>query len=159
MSTTILVVDRDPVFCLCLKASLQEAGFGVYLASSGQELLAILAKIAIDLVIVDARFMETISLIRCSTSPTSCDLPIVLLASSKSPEDMVAAYVAGADAYIAKPFSFSEVTACIQKQLQAASLRRRSLALIHSDSIRKLPYPTALPENPREPTPNLRMSS
>jgi DNA-binding response OmpR family regulator len=131
MSAPILVVDRDPAFRRCLQVSLQAAGFVVYLAPSGQEALAILRKVAIDLVMVDAKLVEAIGFLRGSALPSSRELPILVMASSKSPEDVLAAFVAGADEYVIKPFSLSEVTACIHKQLSACGRPLRPIARMY----------------------------
>ena len=126
MSATILVVDGDPVFRFCLKISLQEAGFVVHLAPNVQEALAILPKVEIDLLMIDAKCVEGAGSRLGSALRISRQLPVILMASSKSPEDMMAAFVAGADAYVTKPFSLGDVRASIQQQIQSASLPMHS---------------------------------
>ena len=126
MNHTVLIVDSDPVFRLHLKFSLQEAGFIVHLAQNEQEVFAVLAKVAIDLLLVDAKLLEANGSMLCSTLCTSCKAPVIIMASSRSPEDMLVALVAGADDYVTKPFSFAAVTVCIQKQLKGARSRIHS---------------------------------
>ena len=114
-ATLVLLVDGETHLGSYLKTSLQEVGFVVYLANNEQEALIQLQRFAVDLVLVDARLLERTGPALCKAMRACRDVPIIVLSSSKLPEDMMFAYLAGADDYIVKPFSLREVTVRIQR--------------------------------------------
>ncbi|HMN29548.1 MAG TPA: response regulator [Caldilineaceae bacterium] len=117
----LLVVDADPLFACKLQVSLQEAGYNVYMARDAQEATATAQRAPIDLILVDARVVEAAGLGLGPALRKQRDVPIMVLSASKLPEDMIIAFLAGADDYIAKPFSLREVKGRIQKLLEGAA--------------------------------------
>ena len=85
IGATILILDGDPLFRHYLKSSLQEARYVVHVAANGQEALAILTKVAIDLVVVDAKLIQTTDFMLCSALRAAREVPILVIASSRSP--------------------------------------------------------------------------
>jgi DNA-binding response OmpR family regulator len=114
----LLAVDADPRFACCLRISLQEMGFVVHMACDEREALAAWQRLPIDVVLVDSRLFESTRLALCPTAPKRCQLPIIVLSASRLPDDMISAYLAGADDYIVKPFSLREVTARILRLVE-----------------------------------------
>ena len=111
----ILLVGGATPLGHSLQGSLQAAGFVVDVTHDEHEAGIQLQRCASDLVLVDARLVEASGFAVCSALRSCREAPIIVLSSSKEPEEMLAAYLAGADAYIVTPFSLREVTACIQR--------------------------------------------
>ncbi|PRG08733.1 hypothetical protein C6Q17_19850 [Burkholderia contaminans] len=87
---TILVVDDDESTLHAFALLLEHAGYLVMLARNGQEALAQISEIAVDLVITDWSMpvMDGVTLCRTlHTNPTFSQLPIVLMSANQAPAD------------------------------------------------------------------------
>jgi DNA-binding response OmpR family regulator len=114
----LLVVDADPHFADNLGIALQKAGFVVHMAGNVKEALQTSQKLSIDVALVDAKLFAAAGRVLCAGLRKRRRVPIIVLAASKRADDMVIALLAGADDYIAKPFSLRDVTARIEKLVQ-----------------------------------------
>jgi two-component system, OmpR family, KDP operon response regulator KdpE len=122
----ILVVDDDVQICRALAINLRGSGYEVESATTGEEALRLAAASPPDLVLLDLGLpgldgLEVIEGIRGWTS-----VPIVVLSARDADTSKVAALDAGADDYVTKPFSMSELLArvrvCLRRQQQAPEL-------------------------------------
>jgi two-component system response regulator MprA len=125
----ILVVDDDRAVRDSLRRSLEFNGYEVAVANDGVEALARINGLAPDALIVDVMMprldgIETTKALRAAGN----DLPILVLTARDSVNDRVDGLDAGADDYLAKPFSLEELLARVR-----AMLRRRSLGSQPSD--------------------------
>jgi two-component system response regulator MprA len=119
----ILVVDDDRAVRDSLRRSLEFNGYEVAVANDGVEALARINGLAPDALIVDVMMprldgIETTKALRAAGN----DLPILVLTARDSVNDRVDGLDAGADDYLAKPFSLDELLARVR-----AMLRRRTL--------------------------------
>ena len=117
----ILVVDDDQAVRDSLARSLHYSGYEVTTASDGVEALARLSAFRPDAVIMDVMMprldgLETTRSLRSSGN----DVPILVLTARDAVGDRVDGLDAGADDYMAKPFSFEELVARLR------ALTRRS---------------------------------
>jgi two-component system OmpR family response regulator len=117
----LLVVDDEPDIVELLSASLRFAGFDVGTASSGQEALALAATFRPDLVILDVMMpgldgFSVLSRLRGEGH----QVPVLFLTARDATEDKVRGLTTGADDYVTKPFSLSEVIARIGAVLRRA---------------------------------------
>jgi DNA-binding response OmpR family regulator len=119
----ILVVDYEPLLCHLLRISLQQVGYVASTATRGQDALDRLKQGGIDLVLMDIAMPDMDGYALCSTLRSSTTIPIVILSSLSCPEHLLLGFRAGADAYIAKPFQFREIEACVQRLLQKTAMR------------------------------------
>jgi len=124
--THILLVGGATPLGRSLQGSLQAAGFVVDVIHDEHEAEIQLQRCASDLVLVDARLIEASGFAVCPALHSCREAPIIVLSSSKEPKEMLAAYQAGADAYIVMPFSLREVTACIQRLVPNTGGRERN---------------------------------
>ncbi len=119
--TTILVVDDDPAIREMLLLALGSAGFDTQQAASAAEARRAIDAAPPDLILLDwmlpgqsgyefarALFMDT-------SHPA---IPVIMLTARGQVEDKVAALEAGADDYVSKPFSISELLARIHAVLR-----------------------------------------
>jgi two-component system KDP operon response regulator KdpE len=112
--TSVLVVDDDPQILRAVRTSLQARGYDVDTAPNGETALDALAKVNVDLVILDLGLpgidgQEVITRLRSWS-----EVPIVVLSVRESQQEKVAALDAGADDFVTKPFAMEELLARIR---------------------------------------------
>lgn len=115
---TVLVIDDEPQIRRFLRATLQASGYRLVEAVTAQEGLAYAATrqpevILLDLGLPDLDGLEVIRRLREWTT-----IPIVVLSARKLEADKVAAFDAGVDDYLTKPFGVSELLARIRVALR-----------------------------------------
>lgn len=118
---SILVVDNDPVNLRVLVGVLQLENHSVITASSGAEAIQIIQQHPeLDLVIADWVMPEMPGLLLCKAIRerfTLSELPILVLMASSRPDDILAAFEAGANDYLSKPVEVREFKARMQTLL------------------------------------------
>ncbi len=120
---TILVIDDEQSFCEVVAEILSNDGFNVYKAFSAGQAERILADIEPELIILDIMMPDTDGLTlvrRLRRSPRFADTPIIISSAKYLQEDKTAAIESGANAFLSKPFSASDLRASIQKLLSSA---------------------------------------
>lgn len=116
----ILVVDDDPGIRESLSKELRSAGYETITASDGREGLASSRSRAPDLILSDLAMpvsdgYELISAVRAFSR-----VPIIVLSVRSGDPDKVRALDLGADDYVTKPFSVTELLARVRAQLRRA---------------------------------------
>jgi DNA-binding response OmpR family regulator len=114
----ILVVDDDPQIRELLEEYLGENALRVSLASSGKQMLAILADEAIDLVVLDLRLAGEDGMTLARSLRDTSAIPIVMLTGIRDEADRVMGLELGADDFLTKPFSPRELLARIRTVLR-----------------------------------------
>ncbi|SOB80134.1 Response regulator receiver domain-containing protein [Sphingomonas guangdongensis] len=121
---TILVVDDRPINLRVMQVRLAQAGHRVLAAGEGRSALALLAAWPVDLVLLDA-VMPGLSgidvLLTLRRDPATAALPVIVVTGRSEPSAAVEALAAGADDWIAKPFSFDLLIARIDRVLARAA--------------------------------------
>ena len=119
----ILVVDDDVQIVRALDINLRAHGYDVTTASTGEAALASAAAVHPDLVLLDLGLpgLDGVDVIRGLRGWTTT--PIIVLSAREGDASKVAALDAGADDYVTKPFSITELRA-----RGRASLRRHPTA-------------------------------
>mgnify|MGYP005851386895 CR=1 FL=1 len=117
----VLVADDDEQITRMLRRGLVLEGYGVDVASDGQQALRLAAVTAYDLIILDVMMpgpdgIEVCRRLRAGGE----DLPILILTARDEVGDRVLGLDAGADDYLVKPFAYEELLARVR-----ALLRRR----------------------------------
>jgi two-component system, OmpR family, response regulator len=127
----VLVVDEDTEVCGRVCEYLSQHRFRVTAASSGEQMLEIIGREAIDLLLLEPRLGggEGIGLTRSIREIAR--FPIVVLSGLIEEADRVMGLELGADDYVTKPFSCRELLARIR-----ALLRRSRLAVSASSGDR-----------------------
>lgn len=112
MHATALVVDDDPAIRTALTHGLGAQGFVVSEAPGGLEALTLLRSAPPDIAIVDVTMpgMNGIELIT-NLRAEGHTLPVCMLSARDEVDDRVAGLAAGADDYVVKPFSITELAA------------------------------------------------
>ena len=117
----ILVVDDDPQMLRYLRDALLEAGYAPLVAADHQELPDLLRAEKPALVVLDLILPGTDGIELMETVPALADLPVIFISAYGRDETIARALEAGAEDYVVKPFSKTELTARI-----GAALRRRA---------------------------------
>jgi DNA-binding response OmpR family regulator len=116
----ILVVEDDDAIRTALRWALEDEGYDVAEAVSGEDAVRLVAAAAPDLMVVDLMLgsMDGFAVIR--EVRREHDLPIIVVSARADTHDIVAALESGADDYVTKPFEVKEITARLR------ALRRRA---------------------------------
>ena len=109
---TIMVVDDNPDIITIVKTILEGKGYQVLSASGGQELLNLLTERKPDLIILDIMMpemdgLEVLGRLKAVTETAS--IPVILLTAKVQYEDVLGGYKLGADYYITKPFTSTQL--------------------------------------------------
>lgn len=109
---TIMVVDDNPDIITIVKTILEGRGFTVFSACSGPELLSLLPTQKCDLIILDIMMPEMDGLevlTRLKGKVETSTIPVILLTAKVQYEDVLGGYKLGADYYITKPFTSTQL--------------------------------------------------
>jgi DNA-binding response OmpR family regulator len=113
-----LVVDDDLVLADVLSFTLRRTGFEVVLAHDGRAALERFREESPQIIILDLELPEVDGLEVCRIIRTQADTPIIMLTVRDSDEDVVRGLGLGADDYITKPFSPTQLVARAQAVLR-----------------------------------------
>ena len=118
----ILLADDDVSLGNFIRKGLEAEQHQVYLSHSGDEVDYLVTNQDYDLLILDLNLprMDGVQILRRIRSQNN-NLPVLVLTARNKVEDRVTLLDLGADDYLVKPFSFSELSARVR-----ALLRRRS---------------------------------
>lgn len=120
MTDTILVVDDEPRMVEILQLALESAGHTVIAAPDAARAWQLLTEHAVSLVVLDVMMPGTSGIELCRRIREQSSLPVILLTALGATRDRVAGLEAGADDYLAKPFSPRELV------LRVAAILRRA---------------------------------
>ena len=118
---TILVVDDDPQMLRYVRRALSDAGYSPVVVAEPEELLPVIEETRPDLVLLDVVLPDAdgIGLMRDVVSVA--DVPVIFISAYGRDQVVARAFEAGADDYIVKPFSPTELVSRVR-----AALRRRA---------------------------------
>jgi two-component system phosphate regulon response regulator PhoB len=120
----VLVVEDESAIAELISLNLRHAGYEVTLAASAEQAQAAVDGVLPDLVLLDWMLPGQSGLAlarRWRGDARTRELPIIMLTARADESDKVAGLDAGADDYLAKPFSTNELMARIR-----AVLRRKA---------------------------------
>jgi DNA-binding response OmpR family regulator len=121
MSATILIVDDEYAVARGIQYALEQEGYQVTVAGSGEEALAVAGELAPDLVVLDVRMpgidgFETLRRLRADGSKA----PVLMLTARDEEMDKVIGLEMGADDYMTKPFGLRELLSRVKALLRRA---------------------------------------
>jgi DNA-binding response OmpR family regulator len=115
---TILIIEDDKSIAELERDYLEIDGFSVDIAFTGQEgLNKALFNEKVDLVILDLMLPGTDGYQICREIRTKKDIPILMVSAKKEDIDKIRGLGLGADDYVVKPFSPSELVARVKAHL------------------------------------------
>jgi PAS domain S-box-containing protein len=114
----ILVVDDEPDTQALLHTILTQEGYEVLIAPDGPAGLELFKTSTPELVLLDWMLPGMNGLLVCRAIRRWSDVPILIITSRTSQEDLVTALDAGADDYVTKPFQSMELLARMKALLR-----------------------------------------
>ncbi|MCG8511233.1 MAG: phosphate regulon transcriptional regulator PhoB [Rhodospirillales bacterium] len=123
MTPLVLIVEDEPGLVTMLRYNLEREGYQVDEASDGEEALLKIEESTPDIILLDWMLprlsgLEVCRRVRRRTETR--DLPIIMLTARGEEADRVRGLDTGADDYVTKPFSPSELLARIRSLLRRA---------------------------------------
>jgi DNA-binding response OmpR family regulator len=119
----LLIVDDDPEIRTMLARILTDEGYRVAEIEDGEALLKALNDQAPDLVLLDVMLAAEDGMDVLANLRRKSDVPVIMLTARGKELDRVLGLKLGADDYVVKPFSPSELTARIASVLRRSSRR------------------------------------
>jgi two-component system copper resistance phosphate regulon response regulator CusR len=119
----ILVIEDDPKTGDYLKKGLRETGYAVDLARTGTEGLHMALENAYDLVVLDVMLPGIDGWQIMPTLREKRDLRVLFLTARDQLNDRIRGLELGADDYLVKPFSFTELVLRIRTLLRRGAAR------------------------------------
>ena len=118
----VLIVEDDSEISKYLEKGLAESGYTADGVASAEEAMPALETVAYDAAVIDLMLpgIDGEELIQ-SIRKKSYSTPVLVLSAKQSVEDRVHALRIGADDYMTKPFSFTELAARIDALLRRSS--------------------------------------
>lgn len=120
MSARILIVDDEPRYVRLMEANLVTEGYQVLKAFNGQEAVEVMADQKPDLVILDIMMPVMDGFTACERIREFSSVPIIIVTAKGEERDRVRGLDLGADDYIVKPFSATELLARVRAVLRRA---------------------------------------
>jgi DNA-binding response OmpR family regulator len=116
---TVLVVDDEPTIAEVVARYLERAGYGAATAADGIEAMRVAAEREPDLIVLDLMLpgldgLEVLRRLHAEGQRT----PVIILTSKGEQDDKLTGLRRGADDYIVKPFSPSELVARVDAVLR-----------------------------------------
>lgn len=114
----ILVVDDDADIVNAVRLYLEKEGFCVYGASDGFEALDVLEQRTVHLILMDVMMPRMDGFSTILRIRQKRNLPILVMSAKTEDSDKVLGLSIGADDYISKPFSPTELVARVKSHLR-----------------------------------------
>ncbi|HNZ00510.1 MAG TPA: response regulator transcription factor [Anaerolineaceae bacterium] len=120
MKPHILVVDDEIRYQHLLRVNLESEGYEISTAGDGEQAIEMIANRRPDMVILDVMMPRLDGYSTCERIRQFSSVPIIMLTGKAEEDDRVRGLNAGADDYVAKPFSATELVARVRAVLRRA---------------------------------------
>jgi DNA-binding response OmpR family regulator len=120
VGTRILAVEDDERIRTAVKMALEDEGWVVEEAETGEDALEAFARQPTDVVLIDIMLPGVDGFEVCRSLRRTSDVPIVMVTARADTHDVVAGLEAGADDYLTKPFAPKELSARIRALMRRA---------------------------------------
>jgi two-component system response regulator MprA len=124
----VLVVDDDELAAKAVSRVIEKQGYTVLSTFSGRQGLEILAKTAVDVLVLDVMMPEMTGLEVCRELRQDgrfSDLPVILLTGCDDFETRAAGMKLGVSEFLCKPFAHHELIARINNQIEVRRILRQ----------------------------------
>jgi DNA-binding response OmpR family regulator len=118
VATRILTVEDDERIRTAVKLALEDEGWKVEEASTGEDALERFRQAPTDVVLIDIMLPGVDGFEVCRQVRRDSDVPIIMVTARDDTHDIVAGLEAGADDYLTKPFAPKELSARIRALLR-----------------------------------------
>jgi DNA-binding response OmpR family regulator len=117
---TVLLVDDDQDLVQALSFSLTQSGFSVITAKNGAEAITTACNLRPEVILLDIMMPNLDGLSACrgiKAMEQTDGIPIIMLTAKGDVATIKAAFEAGANDYVVKPFDMNKVLEKIREQL------------------------------------------
>ncbi len=120
---SVLVVDDDVRILRMMRRILELEGYQTFIASNGEATLSALDEQSPDLILLDIRMPDMDGYDVCRRIREFSQLPIIMVTAKDTDEEKIEGLDAGADDYVTKPFSSTELAARVRAVLRRTKFR------------------------------------
>jgi DNA-binding response OmpR family regulator len=120
MAERILIVEDDQRIRSSMRLALEQEGYAIDEAGSGEEALDVFGRGPADLALVDLMLPGMDGFECCKALRKDSAVPIIMVTARNDTNDVIAGLEAGADDYVTKPFVPKELVARIRALLRRA---------------------------------------
>ena len=124
MGAKILVVEDEAALSELLSYNLSKEGFEVSLSADGEDAVIAVDEQRPDLILLDWMLPSQSGIEVCrqiKARPETRDIPVIMLTARGEEEDRIRGLNTGADDFVTKPFSMTELVARIRAVLRRAN--------------------------------------
>ncbi len=139
MSARILIIEDDERIRSAVRLSLEDEGYAVVEAGSGEEALEVFSGDPVEVVLIDVMLPGIDGFDVCRAIRRSSDVPIVMVTARTDTTDVVTGLEAGADDYVTKPFVAKELSARIRALRRRVRTTEQGPAAMSFDDLEILP--------------------
>ncbi len=127
----ILIAEDDPALAGFVSKGLEAEHYAVDVSGDGEQARALASELDYDLVILDLNLprLDGVAILK-DLRNRKRNLPILVLTARSRVDDRVLCLDAGADDYLVKPFSFSELSARIRALLRRSRMPVESVLTV-----------------------------
>jgi two-component system copper resistance phosphate regulon response regulator CusR len=127
----MLIAEDDPALAGFVKKGLEAEHYAVDVSVDGERARALASELNYDLLVLDLNLpgLDGVSILR-HLRTRKPSMPILVLTARSRVEDRVQCLDLGADDYLVKPFSFTELSARIRALLRRAHLPAESVLVV-----------------------------
>ena len=121
MITKVLLIDDDPATCNLYKFTLERLGFDVKTAYNGIDGLKLAYEHQPEIILLDIMMPELSGWDTCQRLRQMCNVPIIMLTALKQQEAIIKGLEMGADDYLVKPVTNTELAARMKAVLRRSN--------------------------------------
>ena len=132
----VLVVEDEPAQREVLKYNLESEGYKVSFAINGEEALLMITEDLPDVIVLDWMLPNVSGIEVCrqvKSRPETREIPVIMLSARSEEGDKVRGLETGADDYVTKPYSVSELLARVRSQLRRSRPTMAGQILVFED--------------------------
>ena len=115
----LLLAEDDELLASFLDYRLQKGGYNVHLANDGRDVKEYLKTATPDIIVSDIMmpYFSGIELIDYVRNELNSKIPIIIISSAGNEENVLSAFELGANDFISKPVSPSELLVRVRREL------------------------------------------
>lgn len=132
----ILIVEDEPAQREMLGYNLESEGYRISTAINGEEALLLISEEAPDIIVLDWMLPNVSGIEVCrqvKSRPETREIPVIMLSARSEEGDKVRGLEIGADDYVTKPYSVTELMARVRSQLRRARPAMAGQTLVYDD--------------------------
>jgi DNA-binding response OmpR family regulator len=117
----LLIIDDEPAIRETIEARFRKEGYSTFTADSAEEGMRLFRRVKPDLVILDIMLPQRSGYDFCRAIRKDHQTPIIFLSARADEADRVKGLELGADDYVVKPFTLSELAARVKAILRRST--------------------------------------